>query len=73
MPCPRVRILHLATNVAKITAPEIDKRFLCYYLQSPLVLEKYHVLTKVTAQPSLSMETIRKGMVLLPPLTNKRP
>jgi type I restriction enzyme, S subunit len=66
---PNGRRWHLAPNVAKIDVKDcIDREYLCFYLQSPLGLAETLSWAKSTAQPSLSMETIRKIKVPLPPL-----
>ncbi len=59
---------HLAPNVAKIEVDGINKEFLYYYLQSPLGISETLSRLQTTAQPSLSMETIRMINVNLPPL-----
>lgn len=63
---------HLAPNVAKIV-PAIDiNKYLMYYLMSPTGLSNVFKYKKQTAQPSLSMETIRKVVVPLPPLEEQQ-
>jgi type I restriction enzyme S subunit len=59
---------HLAPNVAKIDPDKINPKFLLYYLQSPLGRKNTQIWEKATAQQSLSMGTIRKIAVYLPPL-----
>lgn len=59
---------HLAPNVAKIV-PGLDiNKYLMYYFMSPLGKSQVFQYVKQTAQPSLSMETIRSVAVPLPPL-----
>lgn len=59
---------HLAPNVAKIV-PYLDiNNYLLYYLMSYSGRREIFKFMKRTAQPSLSMETIRKIIVPLPPL-----
>ena len=59
---------HLAPNVAKIV-PHIDIcDYLLYYFMSPAGQNEIFQFMKAVAQPSLSMETIRKVRVPVPPL-----
>ena len=59
---------HLAPNVAKIL-PVLDmNKFMLYYLMSPIGQKEIFQFIKQTAQPCLSMETIRKVRIPLPPL-----
>jgi type I restriction enzyme S subunit len=69
---PQGRRWHLAPNVAKIDVDEISSNYLCLYLQSSIGQNYVDLWTKSTAQPSLSMETIRKIIVLLPPLEEQK-
>lgn len=62
---------HLAPNVAKIeilreNKQKIDEQFLVYYLMSSAGQEEVNKIKKASAQPSLSMETIRSIKVVLP-------
>jgi type I restriction enzyme S subunit len=59
---------HLAPNVAKIDVDCAFNKYLNFYLQSPIGLQNTLSFMKETAQPSLSMETIRQIVVHLPPL-----
>lgn len=60
---------HLAPNVAKIV-PGLDiNKYLLYYFMSPTGKAQVFQYVKQTAQPSLSMETIRSVAVPLPPLS----
>lgn len=60
---------HLAPNVAKIV-PGLDiNKYLMYYFMSPLGKSQVFQYVKQTAQPSLSIETIRSVAVPLPPLS----
>lgn len=62
---------HLAPNVAKIV-PSIDiNKYLMYYFMSPSGRKNIFQYKKQTAQPSLSMETIRNVIVPLPPLNEQ--
>jgi type I restriction enzyme, S subunit len=63
---------HLAPNVAKIDVDGISSEYLYLYLQSPIGLENMNSFIKATAQPSLSMETIRQIVVQLPPLAEQK-
>ena len=59
---------HLAPNVAKIV-PYLDiNKYLLYYFMSYSGRSEIFKFMKKTAQPSLSMGTIRKIIVPLPPL-----
>lgn len=63
---------HLAPNVAKIV-PHIDiNDYILFYLMSDAGRRQIFQYMKQTAQPSLSMETIRKGMIPLPPLAEQK-
>ncbi len=63
---------HLAPNVAKIDVDGISSEYLYLYLQSPVGLENMNSFIKATAQPSLSMETIRQIIVQLPPFEEQK-
>jgi type I restriction enzyme S subunit len=65
---PKGRRWHLGPNVAKIDVDEIAAECINYYLQSHVGLANMRLFIKATAQPSLSMATIRKILVNLPPL-----
>ncbi|MBP5674723.1 restriction endonuclease subunit S [Candidatus Saccharibacteria bacterium] len=63
---------HLAPNVAKIV-PHLDMcQYLMYYFMSPIGRSEIFQFMKAVAQPSLSMETIRKIRVPLPPLAEQK-
>lgn len=65
---------HLAPNVAKIV-PVTDNIYLPYYLiwlMSPIGQASVETIKKSTAQPSLSMETIRSIRVAVPPLSEQK-
>lgn len=63
---------HLAPNVAKIV-PHIDiNDYLLYYFMSYTGQREIFKYMKRTAQPSLSMETIRKVIIPLPPLSEQK-
>ncbi len=63
---------HLAPNVAKIV-PHIDINiYLLYYFMSYTGQREIFKYMKRTAQPSLSMETIRKVIIPLPPLEEQK-
>lgn len=62
---------HLAPNVAKIVINKeykqmVSEEFLLYYLMSSSGQEEVNKIKKATAQPSLSMETIRSIKILIP-------
>ncbi|WP_418637298.1 restriction endonuclease subunit S [Winogradskyella sp.] len=59
---------HLAPNVAKIDIDGINTNYLYLYLQSPLGITNVLSRVKATAQPSLSMATIREIIALVPPI-----
>ena len=60
---------HLAPNVAKVEPySNTSLHFLCIYLNSPAGKAELFKSMKSTAQPSLSMTTIREIRVALPPL-----
>ncbi len=69
---PTNRRWHLAPNVAKIDISGVDPEYLLLYLQSPTGLASTLSFAKATAQPSLSMQTIRQIAVLLPPLREQQ-
>ena len=63
---------HLAPNVAKIV-PHVDmSSYLMYYFMSPTGQKEIFKYMKAVAQPSLSMETIRKVKVPLPPISEQK-
>uniref|UniRef100_UPI0040263964 restriction endonuclease subunit S n=1 Tax=Roseburia faecis TaxID=301302 RepID=UPI0040263964 len=62
---------HLAPNVAKIVIKDemkkyISEEYLMYFLMSPAGQEEVNKIKKATAQPSLSMETIRAMRIVVP-------
>ena len=63
---------HLAPNVAKIDVDGANSHYLLLYLQSPIGFFYTTSWIKATAQPSLSMKTIRKIVVHLPPLEEQQ-
>ncbi|MBR1626990.1 MAG: restriction endonuclease subunit S [Bacteroidales bacterium] len=67
---------HLAPNVAKIEFynqhNNIDNRYAMYYLLSNYGKQEVFKFLKATAQPSLSMDTIREVMIPLPPLAEQQ-
>ena len=69
---PKNERWHLAPNVAKIDVDGISTEYLYLYLQSPLGIENVLSRVKATAQPSLSMETIREIIALVPPLLEQQ-
>ena len=69
---PKNERWHLAPNVAKIDVDGISTEYLYLYLQSPLGIENVLSRVKATAQPSLSMETIREIIALVPPLQEQQ-
>ncbi|WP_139921408.1 restriction endonuclease subunit S [Hymenobacter sp. DG01] len=69
---PKDRRWHLAPNVAKIDCDVISPEYLNFYLQSPTGLRNTLSFAKATAQPSLSMETIREIAVALPGLAEQQ-
>ena len=69
---PKGKRWHLGPNVAKIDVDEISAEYLNYYLQSPAGLANMRLFIKATAQPSLSMGTIRQILVNLPPLEEQK-
>ena len=65
--------LHCGPNVAKLTPNEqILNIFLVKALQSYIVQNQIEDITKSTAQPNLSMKTIRQLKVPVPPLPEQR-
>lgn len=63
---------HLAPNVAKIV-PHVDiNDFALFYLMSPFGRQEVFQFMKQTAQPSLSMQTIRQVRLPLPPLAEQK-
>ena len=68
---------HLAPNVAKMEPFEgcenlIDITYLNYFLLSPIGRDEVFKHIKATAQPSLSMSTIRDIDFLIPPLEEQK-
>ncbi|MBZ4646932.1 MAG: EcoKI restriction-modification system protein HsdS [Clostridia bacterium] len=68
---------HLAPNVAKIEifnnySFNIDEKYILYYLMSTIGQNDIFRFQKATAQPSLSMETIRKVRTPIPPLNEQK-
>ncbi|GAB2630391.1 restriction endonuclease subunit S [Belliella aquatica] len=68
---------HLAPNVAKLEPfnyyeEKISPNYLLYYLMSPEGQKQIFKSSKATAQPSLSMGTIRDAIVTLPPLEEQK-
>ena len=64
---------HLAPNVAKIELfADINMDFICYFLNSSLGRKELFKSMKSTAQPSLSMTTIREIFIPLPPLGEQK-
>lgn len=60
---------HLAPNVAKVEAfSDLSLQYLSVYLNSPLGKVELFKSMKSTAQPSISMTTLREMWVSLPPL-----
>jgi type I restriction enzyme S subunit len=65
--------LHCGPNVARITpSAALDTEYLERMLQAPYVQDQILEITKSTAQPSLSMKTIRELRVLLPSREEQR-
>lgn len=67
---------HLAPNVAKIeilgkNKKIIDEQYLVYYLMSSSGQEEVNKIKKASAQPSLSMETIRSMKIVIPELNEQ--
>lgn len=69
---PKDERWHLAPNVAKIDVDGISTEYLYLYLQSALGIENVLSRVKATAQPSLSMETIREIIALVPPIEEQQ-
>ncbi len=67
---------HLAPNVAKIEIynnyENIDNKYIMYYLLSKTGKQEIFKFLKATAQPSLSMDTIREIYVPIPPLAEQK-
>ena len=65
---------HLAPNVAKLEpySKEINLRYCLYWLMSPVGQQCVSSIKKMTAQPSLSMETIRSIFIAVPPLAEQK-
>ena len=70
---PALKRCHLAPNVAKIEpySREIYLKYVLYYLMSDLGQLGIRGISKSTAQPSLSMATIRSLDVALPPISEQ--
>ncbi|MFM5556112.1 restriction endonuclease subunit S [Aeromonas veronii] len=63
---------HLAPNVAKVEPyADLNLDYLCIYLNSQIGRKELFKSIKSTAQPSLSMTTIREIWVGLPPLAEQ--
>lgn len=64
---------HLAPNVAKIELyGKINEKYLLYYLLSFSGQKEIFKSQKATAQPSLSMQTIREILIPLPPISEQQ-
>lgn len=63
---------HLAPNVAKIDFGGVDRKYMFYYLQSNLGVKNVLSRIKATAQPSLSMKTIREIVTIVPPIEEQQ-
>ena len=64
---------HLAPNVAKIVIYDsmkswIREEYLLYFIMSSSGQEEVNKIKKATAQPSLSMQTIRSIAIVIPPV-----
>ncbi|RGQ52428.1 restriction endonuclease subunit S [Bacteroides uniformis] len=70
---PALKRCHLAPNVAKIEpySNKIDLKYALYCLMSDLGQLGVRGISKSTAQPSLSMATIRSLEIALPPLAEQ--
>ena len=69
----RDRRYHLAPNVAKIVIYDsmkswIREEYLLYFIMSSSGQEEVNKIKKATAQPSLSMQTIRSIAIVIPPV-----
>ena len=71
---PAERKNHLAPNVAKIEPLDdsISLDYAVFALMSPCGQRGVNAIKKSTAQPSLSMETIRKLLISIPPLKEQK-
>ena len=71
---PAKRKNHLAPNVAKIEPLDdsISLDYAVYALTGPCGQRGVNAIKKSTAQPSLSMETIRKLLIPIPPLKEQK-
>lgn len=71
---PAERKNHLAPNVAKIEPLDdsISLDYAVFALMSPCGQRGVNAIKKSTAQPSLSMETIRKLLTPIPPLKEQK-
>ena len=71
---PAERKNHLAPNVAKIEPLDdiISLDYIVFALMSPCGQRGVNAIKKSTAQPSLSMETIRKLLIPIPPLKEQK-
>ena len=63
---------HLAPNVAKIELYGCVEEYILYFLLSTSGQKEIFKYHKATAQPSLSMETIREICIPIPPLQEQR-
>jgi type I restriction enzyme S subunit len=65
--------LHCGPNVAKLTPHKcISTLYFVKVLQSSLIQRQIEEITKSTAQPSLSMKTIRQLKLPVPPLSEQQ-
>ena len=71
---PAERKNHLAPNVAKIEPLDdsISLDYAVFALMSPCGQRGVNAIKKSTAQPSVSMETIRKLLIPIPPLKEQK-
>lgn len=68
---------HLAPNVAKLepfngNGEKISLKYFIFYLMSPVGQAQIFKSIKATAQPSLSMGTIRDAIITLPPIEEQQ-
>lgn len=72
VPFDQLYFLGPNVSVIKVTDKNVLPEYLEMYLRSPIGFKMAISFTKSVAQPSLSMETIRKIPVVIPPIDEQR-
>lgn len=63
----------IPTNLLKITChPDLDKKYLIYYLKSPFQKNQLDKIVSHTAQPAFNMSNFKRLLFPLPPLNEQK-